>query len=67
MFVPNSYPNGTKFRLKKDVSVLSGTFKAGSTMTVIGNSYRGYDFEDEDGHQLLETGLLDFDKYFQKI
>ena len=67
MFVPNGYPNGTKFRLNKDVSVLGGKFLKGSIMTVIGHSYRGYDFEDENGKRLLETGLMDFDKYFQKI
>lgn len=35
---------------------LSGYFEIGTTVTVIGISDRGYDIQDEYGHQIIEVG-----------
>lgn len=67
MFVSNINKIGDKFILKEDVETLGGKFLKGSVMTIIGSGPRGYDFEDENGEKLLETGLLDFEKTFGKL
>jgi len=48
---------GQKVVLTKDVSVLSGTFQKGTIMTLSRRGERGWDLIDEEGNQLLETGL----------
>lgn len=57
---------GDKVKLTKDVSSFAGTLKAGTIVTVIGsNGYRGYDFQDDEGHKILEAGF-DFEKIQEK-
>lgn len=59
MFRPHSYnlKSGDRVVLTKDIEVLSGVFEKGTEMTVTGHGSRGYDFVDDEGNQLLETGL----------
>lgn len=67
MFVSDSNKIGDKFVLKRDIEMFGGKLLKGSVMTIIGNGPRGYDFKDENGKKLLETGLLDFEKTFRKL
>lgn len=58
-FKQNGLSIGDIVILTKDMKVLSGTFEKGTRMEVIGHGERGYDFKDEEGNRLLETGLCE--------
>lgn len=54
---------GDKVKLTKDIKVMAGTMKAGTIVTVIGcTQMRGYDFEDDEGHRVIECGFKGFEK-----
>lgn len=53
---------GDRVTLTKDIEVLAGTMKAGTIVTVIGKSQRGYDFKDDEGHRVIECGFDGFKK-----
>ena len=59
MFRPNleNLNIGDRVVLTRDMRVLAGVFERGTEMTVTGRGDRGYDFVDDQGNCLLETGL----------
>lgn len=44
--------------LTKAIVLKHGTFEKGTKVKIIGESERGYDFEDEEGNKAYETGFL---------
>lgn len=58
-FIPNPQARvGSRVRLNSDVETLSGTFTKGTELTIVGESFRGWDLEDDDGNRLYEFGRL---------
>lgn len=48
---------GDRVRLVQDVEVGKGTFTKGHEFTVVSIGWRGPDLMDDDGNELIETGL----------
>ncbi len=64
MFVKNEALVNKTVVLTRDMKVLGGTFLVGTELRCIGQSRRGYNFEDAEENKLLETGL---DENFYKV
>jgi len=60
MFIPSKeiVNIGDRVRLKSDQDTLEGVFTKGHEFRVIGFTERGMDLEDDDGHKMLECGLI---------
>ena len=48
--------NGTVVVLKRDHSSMTGTFKAGTKVTITGYGDHGYDIVDDEGNHMYECG-----------
>lgn len=47
---------GSRVISTEKIETLAGTFKSGTTFTVIGKGVRGYDLMDDEGNRALEVG-----------
>ena len=54
----NDFVMGKKIKLGEDVEMIHKTFKKGHVFTIIGESYRGLDIEDEDGDRIYECKFI---------
>lgn len=68
MFIPRKdiLKEGDRVRLTRDVTVISGTYTKGHELECIGLGERGYNFQDDQRNQLLETGLIGT-SFYEKI
>lgn len=56
-FVPaRGLQKGDKVILKKDHKSMSGTFEAGTEVTITGQGCYGYNIEDNEGHRMIDCG-----------
>ena len=45
---------GSRIRLNDDVEMFNCTYTKGHEFNVVGNSYRGFDLEDDEGNKIYE-------------
>lgn len=53
----NGFRVGDVATTKRVVDSFAGYFEKGTRVTVIGVSERGYDLQDDEGNQVIETGF----------
>jgi hypothetical protein len=57
-YVSTTIKIGDRVRLDEQVNLNNGYFERGTIMKVVGQSYLGYDLEDENGEKLYEYGVV---------